>query len=354
VERVRDLKHNNQPTSKSIQAEELRKIGTLLVFVLLVLSLIMVQSAFAQSNAGAAVEKTWDITLNQAGGINPSTAPITRKGNTWTMNSDITGSIKIEQSHIVFDGNNHTLSGGIVVVGDYNTITNTTIMHANAPVEAFGSTTAIRLLSSHNNITGNYLNANTIGIDFASEIIYATGRPPSECKNNYVVGNTITDCYTALQFYASQDNHIYHNNFINNNYTIGDPGFIYHYPSKLSINIWDDGYDSGNFWDDYLTRYPNATESNTPGVGDTPYFIRPASYIDPADVPTQESKEYWTNMNAIYAQNVDHYPLMAPYGSNTTMPQDELIPTTIAIVASITITIIVLVVALIVYMNRRK
>jgi hypothetical protein len=47
-------------------------------------------------------------------------------------------------------------------------------MHANAAIEAFGPTTAIRLLSSHNNITGNYLNDNTVGINFASEIVYAT------------------------------------------------------------------------------------------------------------------------------------------------------------------------------------
>jgi hypothetical protein len=225
-------------------------------------------------------------------------------------------------------------------------------MHANAPVEAFGSTTAIRLLSSHNNITGNYLNDNTIGIDFASEIIYATGRPPSECKNNYVIRNTITDCYTALQFYSSQDNHIYHNNFINNNYTVGDPGFIYSYPSKLSINVWDDGYGSGNFWDDYLTRYPNATESNTPGVGDTPYFIRPAAYIDPADVPTQESKEYWTNMNAIYAQNVDHYPLMEPYGTKVPTTGFELASTTIAVATIITIAITVLIAASVVRFKK--
>lgn len=228
---------------------------------------------------------------------------------------DFEGSINIQKSNIIFNGNNNTLFGGIIVLSDYTTIANTTIMYANSPIEAFGQTTAIMLFSSHNNITGNYLSNNTIGINFASEIIYAIEHPASECKKNYVVGNTITNCYTALKFYSSQDNHIYHNNFINNNYTVGDSGFIYYYPSKPSINVWDDGYGSGNFWDDYLTRYPNATESNTPSVGDTPYLIRPAAYIDPAGLSTQESKEYWTNMNALYAQNVDHYPLMVPFGS---------------------------------------
>jgi len=55
-------------------------------------------------------------------------------------------------------------------------------MHANAAIEAFGPTTAIRLLSSHINITGNYLNDNTVGINFASEIVYATGRPQVNAK----------------------------------------------------------------------------------------------------------------------------------------------------------------------------
>jgi len=51
-------------------------------------------------------------------------------------------------------------------------------------------------------------------------------------------------------------------------------------------NIWDNG-SVGNYWSDYLTEYPNATETNSSGVWNTPYVID-------------------TN-------NTDYYPLMVQY-----------------------------------------
>ncbi len=41
----------------------------------------------------------------------------------------------------------------------------------------------------------------------------------------------------------------------------------------------------GNYWSDYLARYPNATEVDSSGIGNTPYIID--------------------------ANNVDHYPLLS-------------------------------------------
>jgi len=57
-------------------------------------------------------------------------------------------------------------------------------------------------------------------------------------------------------------------------------------------NIWDDGYPSGgNYWSNYtgldLFSGPYQNETGGDGIGDTPYVID--------------------------ADNVDHYPLMAPY-----------------------------------------
>jgi hypothetical protein len=36
--------------------------------------------------------------------------------------------------------------------------------------------------------------------------------------------------------------------------------------------VWDSG-SSGNYWSDYTTKYPNATQIDHTGVGDTPYMI---------------------------------------------------------------------------------
>jgi hypothetical protein len=52
-----------------------------------------------------------------------------------------------------------------------------------------------------------------------------------------------------------------------------------------SNNTWDNGYPSGgNYWSDYLTRYRNASEIDSSGIGNTYYVID--------------------------ANNIDHYPFM--------------------------------------------
>jgi hypothetical protein len=39
-----------------------------------------------------------------------------------------------------------------------------------------------------------------------------------------------------------------------------------------SGNMWDNGI-IGNYWSDYTTRYPNATEIADSGIGDTPFQL---------------------------------------------------------------------------------
>jgi hypothetical protein len=39
-----------------------------------------------------------------------------------------------------------------------------------------------------------------------------------------------------------------------------------------SANFWDNG-SLGNYWSDYLTKYPNASEVGNTGIGDTPYVL---------------------------------------------------------------------------------
>jgi parallel beta-helix repeat protein len=75
---------------------------------------------------------------------------------------------------------------------------------------------------------------------------------------------------------VDNNNSIYSNSFIHNKVQV--------YLDN-SINVWDNGYPSGgNYWSDY-----NGIDSNHDGIGDTLYTIN--------------------------ANNIDHYPLMHPYGS---------------------------------------
>jgi parallel beta-helix repeat protein len=119
-----------------------------------------------------------------------------------------------------------------------------------------------------------------------------------DLKNNYqgiliaysnnvtICQNNITDNYNGIWLVASSNNTIYHNNFNNTNH-------VEFWPKSFE-NVWDDGYPSGgNYWSDYTgVDVKKGTGQDLPGsdgIGDTPYIID--------------------------ADNVDHYPLMSPYGA---------------------------------------
>jgi parallel beta-helix repeat protein len=95
-------------------------------------------------------------------------------------------------------------------------------------------------------------------------------------NNNTLVNSSITANTVGIYVFGSNYNCIYHDSFNNTNQAQVTPG---------STNTWDNGYPSGgNYWSDYLTRYPNAAENDSSGIWNTSYLID--------------------------ANNVDYYPLM--------------------------------------------
>jgi parallel beta-helix repeat protein len=159
--------------------------------------------------------------------------------------------------------------------------------------------------SMHVNIFENNITRNSVGVE-----CYTSTYPPelnaditSGCAyidifGNYIAGNT-QNGISLNAFYTR----IGYNTLVNNGKGIG-LSFSYHtmiYRNNFVSNfenvkiavlasasggydwIWDSGSE-GNYWSDYLTKYPNATEKNHSGVGNTPYVID--------------------------ANNVDNYPLM--------------------------------------------
>jgi len=85
-------------------------------------------------------------------------------------------------------------------------------------------------------------------------------------NNSRIISNNISaNHFFGIRLHYSSNNSIYHNNFIDNAHQ------FYNYDS---VNSWDDGYPSGgNYWSDYKTTYPNATEIDHSGIWNTSYTI---------------------------------------------------------------------------------
>ncbi len=119
-----------------------------------------------------------------------------------------------------------------------------------------------------NNITGN--------LDWGMKL--ENNPKNNDIHHNNFIGNNVTDklqvCITG--FWIQTDN----GSSINGKYTPPRKAFV-----AGEANNWNNTLD-GNYWSDYTPRYPNATEVDNTGVGNTPYYI---------------------NEN-----NIDQHPLLAP------------------------------------------
>ncbi len=230
------------------------------------------------------------ITINKDGTITPETANITRNGDIYNLTTDLIlqYNIVIDRDNIIFDGGDHFIDvriAGIIYDGNdmfmyindgiiVNGVNNVTVR--NVRVNACGSP------------GGPYINGNNCTF----EKVNATGSRLA-INGNF---NVITDCNTGINLYAGSNNSITRNAlndvyiyvqdksnkiFANNIYPKVDFESYYH----PSIS-WDNG-SIGNYWGDYLTKYPNASEIGNTGIGNISYVINPT--------------------------NIDFYPLMYPF-----------------------------------------
>jgi len=262
--------------------------------------------------------------IKNDGNVEPSTAPIQRNGNVYTLTGNITSDsdgVIIQKDGITFDGAGHFIQGngggsaGIQLFGISNAIVkNVTVksrlygiylkQSSNNIILGCHSTNnshGIFLVGSSNNgIIGNDVEKNYDGIC----LMFLS-------NNNSLAGNRIAENIGALTggiyLYVSSNNAIYHNIFMNNSLHIydaawdcSDTGII-----AKSVNQWDDGYPSGgNCWsgysgtDQYTGPYQNMTGSD--GIIDTPYVL---------------------DMNSR-----DNYPLVVPYGPAHDVAISSIVP----------------------------
>ncbi len=133
---------------------------------------------------------------------------------------------------------------------------------------------------SGNGISIRYSKENIIIGNTIKDLELVSGIYLLSATDNTITSNNLICCNTGISSYkkyASNDNTIHHNNFLNNTQNAYDE----------CSNEWDNGYPSGGiYWDDY-----KGEDNDGDGIGDTPY-------------------------NISGGDNQDRYPLMEPWGDN--------------------------------------
>ncbi len=279
---------------------------TIVTFGLILLCLIALSTFYLQS---VKAQFQGDITINSDGSITQPTMLVQKVADIYFLTTDISGqSIAIKRSDTIFDGNNHTLTGNTLYVLDVSNVTVRNLTFANSYKGiSIGTSSGVTIANDTFRDIGSSL---PFSASWAISMTHGNDSKIIECNfidnmgaiffgetfNNSIISNNISNSDIAFAFYGSPGNTIYNNNFFNNSINFQDQGLGL-YPYNASTIIWNNGA-VGNYWSDYTTKYPNATEVDSSGIGNTPYVID--------------------------QNNVDNYPLIQQANSNSTPSVPEL------------------------------
>jgi hypothetical protein len=197
-----------------------------------------------------------DIYITADGAV-VGTNNIQRNGDLYVLTGNISGSIAVQKSNIILDGAGYTLEGyggtGIDLTNNLTeypslyeirnvTVENLRIMNFNFSINAHGS--------SGNTFYYDYIGNTTNDVQGGILLYWNRG------------GNNITHCTIsgtpwAIGIELSSGNSITENNLLG--------GILLQLAGNETVDR--------NYWSDYFTRYPNATEIDSSGIGNTPYKI---------------------------------------------------------------------------------
>ena len=293
---------------------------------MLILALAVAAAALVPVHSEATAQT---IFIRPDGSIDPSNAPLTRSGDTYTFTDNAYCPLVVQKAGVVIDGAGYTLQG------KYN-----------------GTKTDSWMIGDGLSSNGTQV-LWTIGIDMAMDTVSNLTIKNLKIQNfsigiylwtpgNTITGNIIKDTIVGILL-AGNDNTLTQNRIANNDYGVffgsNNPGNV---PSNVDISLncfsnnavqfsgcvcktpnsteaphtWDNGK-KGNYWADY-----NGTDDNQDGIGDTPYTID--------------------------TLNIDRYPLMHDPTSQTIIATQ-----TTVIIAAICIAAVSIVTAAII-MTKKK
>jgi hypothetical protein len=233
------------------------------------------------------------IVINSDGSVEPENDFIAKTGNIYTLTANLHNYVvNIQRSNIIFDGAGHIINGtlpsiehgrwfsdctGLSLEGVTNvTVRNIEITGFNDFDVVLENSRVCYFFKMKADDGGVLENSSSNLITECNLVALTEAVQPgvylSSSNSNKFSKNDIEDIFLT----NSNDNNFLENNFVIDNF----PNVII-----SGKNVWDNS-SVGNYWNDYLTKYPNASEIGNTGVGDTPYVID--------------------------AANIDHNPLMAP------------------------------------------
>lgn len=184
----------------------------------------------------------------------------------WNNNTIANNNITNNERNIAIYADNYDIIGNQIENGDYS----------------------IRIIGNNNTIQNNSIKAGAVAFWITSSL------------GNVITANQITFQNPTLFETDNGGYKVYNNNFISNRNITGFLLNIYGVSNTTILPYsWDNGYPSGgNYWSDYTARYPNATEIDDSGIGNTPYVINDSPRV------------------------LDRYPLLKP--ANLTTPEGKL------------------------------
>jgi hypothetical protein len=299
-------------------------VYTLILIGLMTLGAVHIQPIKAQDEH--------NVTIKADGSVSPSIAPLQYNGDIYTVTADI-ASIYLYRNNTLLNGAGHTvqiIEGPQSIEVNYywqaTPIANVTIVNFAVNNGYIGFNSLINSTIANNTLIAKDTYPG-IGIGFAggqcvqcniygNNIINSRNGITVYGSNNNIFENHIENCGAALSLkcedskifenYISGDttaialqyghrlkifqnqilncnygvwctningqlfsgNIIYGNDFLNVSESVTNRALMAPNP----VNNWDNGY-VGNYWSDYQSKYPNASEVDASGIGNTPYVI---------------------------------------------------------------------------------
>ena len=219
--------------------------GAALLFVLIVLSgLLTVYS----SNAKA---QSTNIYISPEGAV-VGTNNIQRNGDLYVLTGNISSGIAVQKSNIILDGAGYTLQG-----------------HGGTGIDLTGNLTEYPSLNEIRNVT-----VENLGIMDFNYSVNAHGSSGNTFFNDYM-GNITNDAKGGVLLYWNRgENNVTHCTImgtvaieLSSFNTITENNLL----GGIFLQLCGNETIDRNYWISYLTRYPNATEIDSSGIGNTPY-----------------------------------------------------------------------------------